>query len=161
MLTKTSEIGIQALVYLARAETVGPLSPRAVAKALGVSPTYLAKIMALFVKADILRAHRGVKGGVTLARASETIRLLDIVQVLQGIVHGRYCQGIAKTSEICAFHAAMLELHEATVAILGRWTLQDLVLRPFGAHSGLAPHTCLMGCLHGSESLNGITRGGL
>lgn len=152
MLTKTTETGIQALVYLARADAGSPISPRAVARALGVSPSYLAKIMALLVRADILQAHRGVKGGVTFARDAKTISLLDVVQPLQGIVHGRYCHETSGKMPVCAFHSAMQELHDATVAILSRWKLRDLVLRPFGEHSKDPRFACLMGCLRLAEA---------
>lgn len=148
MLTKTTETGIQALMYLARLKAVEPIPPKAMAMALGVSPSYLAKIVALLVRADILRAHRGSLGGVTFARDARQITLLDIVQVLQGVVHGRYCDGETKRGAACAFHEAMRELHDATVSILGRWRLSDLVLRPFGRHAkAAAMGGCLMDCL--------------
>lgn len=154
MLTKTTETGIQALVYLARQVAGAPVSPRSVAKALGISPTYLAKIMAQLVRADILQAHRGAKGGVTFAREPKAVTLLDVVQVLQGIVHGRYCHETSDRVPVCAFHEAMQQLHEATVTILGRWRLNDLVLRPFGEHSKNPRFACLMGALRTARPLS-------
>lgn len=147
MLTQTTETGIQALIYVVHAGDGKPLSPRAIASAIGVSPSYLAKVVALLVKAGILRAHRGVKGGVTLGRATKTVRLLDVVQALQGVVLGRYCEDPKARVPVCAFHDAMQELHEATLAVLGRWTLQDLAERPYGEHSASRKSTCLMECL--------------
>jgi Rrf2 family protein len=147
LLTKTTETGIQALVYLAHDKIGAPISPRTIAAALNVSPTYLAKIVAALVKANILRAHKGVKGGVTFARAIKTIRLLDVVQALQGVVLGRYCEEPKARVPVCAFHDAMQELYTATVTVLGKWTLQDLANRPYGEHSASRRSACLMECL--------------
>lgn len=147
MLTKTTETGIQALVYLAHDSKGQPISPRVIAQALGVSPTYLAKIVALLVRHGILRAHKGVKGGVTMARSAKTVRLLDIVQALQGVVLGRYCEDPKGKFPVCAFHDAMKELHEVTMSVLGKWTLHDLVSRPYGANASGRRSSCLMECL--------------
>jgi Rrf2 family nitric oxide-sensitive transcriptional repressor len=147
MLTKTTEAGLQALVYLALGDSAVPVSPKAIAADTGMSPTYLSKITGQLVRADILKAHRGVKGGVTLARPAATVRLLDVVEALQGRIVGRYCEDTTGVSRVCAFHEAMLEVHRATVDVLSRWTLADLVARPVGVRTRSSVGRCLMGCL--------------
>lgn len=143
MLTKTTEAGLQALTYLALRDNAEPVSPRAIAAELGLSSTYLAKIAAQLVKAGILRARRGVKGGVALSCPPRAVTLLDIVQALQGRIVGGYCDSPPARARVCAFHAAMQEVHHATIEILQRWTLADLAQRPVGRR---AP-ACLMRCL--------------
>jgi Rrf2 family transcriptional regulator, nitric oxide-sensitive transcriptional repressor len=129
VLTKTSEAGLQVLLYLAASGVEAPVSPRALAVRLRLSPSYMAKVAAHLTRAGILRAHRGVHGGVTLNRPPEEIRLLDAVQALQGVILGSYCDS-ANTTTFCAFHRAMGELHEAIVGTLARWTLADLAASP-------------------------------
>ena len=41
MLTQTSELGIQALLYLLLLDDDKPVSPRRIAEAIGSSPTYM------------------------------------------------------------------------------------------------------------------------
>lgn len=152
MLTKTTETGIQALAYLALRQAEAPVSPRVIAEQLGLSSTYLAKITAQLVKADLLRAERGVKGGVQLRRAPRDIRLLDIVEALQGRVVGRYCVHSPDGAQSCAFHHAMLEIQQATLGILTRWTLADLAARPVGRHGKKSNPHCLMVCLQATSA---------
>ena len=143
MLTKTTETGIGALIYLALRKNPAPVTPRRIAAALEVSPTYLAKISNMLVKAGILRSHRGAQGGITLGRAPEEITLLEIVAACQGQVIGSYCQDLEDLEGVCAFHRAMKEIHDLTVKILSRWTLAALIARP-GPLSKEAEKTCKM-----------------
>jgi len=100
------------------------------AERLGESPSYLAKVVRHLVKAGILRAHRGVAGGVTLNRPPEEVSLLSIVEACQGAILGDFCQDADRLEKTCAFHQAGAELHGAIVGILSRWTLADLLRKP-------------------------------
>ena len=68
MLTKTSVAAIRLLMHVARSADGVPASVRVAAGQLKESPTYLAKVGGLLAKAGLLRAQRGVTGGVLLAR---------------------------------------------------------------------------------------------
>ncbi len=130
MLNKTSVTAIRALVYLGRSASPEPIPPIQIANALGASPAYLSKINAHLTRAGILQAHRGIKGGVTLARLPSEISLLHIVEACQGRILGDYCQPYDDTSAVCAFHAAMQELQHGILATLSRWTLADILEKP-------------------------------
>ena len=78
MLTKTSQTAIQALLFIAEAGEGSPVSPGKIAEHLDASPSYMAKISTLLVKADILQTFRGMYGGVKLSHEPERIRLLQI-----------------------------------------------------------------------------------
>jgi Rrf2 family protein len=129
MLTKTSISAIRALIYLGRnGDAVTP--PRTIADTLGESPSYLAKVLGQLVKAGILRAARGTKGGVQLNRLPSRISLLSIVEACQGIISGNYCPAGIDLRSTCAYHQAAVELQEAIVAVLSRWNLAHLIERP-------------------------------
>ncbi len=130
MLTKTSETAIQALLYLVVSKTDNPMPPAQIAEKLGASPSYLAKICTLLVKADLLRAARGVKGGVVFSRPPEQITLLEIVEACQGKILGDYCQEYGHPEQVCGFHQAMADLHEQIVGTLRRWTLGAMAVQP-------------------------------
>jgi len=145
MLTKTTISAIRALLYLAQQEPESCLSPRKIAEAIGDSPTYLAKSLRLLVKAGILRAEKGVHGGVRLGRDPAQISLLAVVETCQGTIIGDYCQSThLPFSALCSFHQAAEELHRAITGVLSRWTLAALLERPHppgGSEGGLR---CLM-----------------
>ena len=130
MLTKTSMSAIRTLTSLGLHANGGPYSPRYLAQQLGESPTYLAKVVRHLVKVGILRASRGSAGGVVLAKSPEHVTLLAIVEACQGAVLADFCEEASRLSQTCAFHRASVELHEAIVGVLSRWTLAELLRRP-------------------------------
>ena len=151
MLTKTSEMAIQALVYLARHENAGAIPPVRLAQRFGASPTYTAKVTNLLVKAGLLHSHRGPRGGVSLAKPAGEITLLEVVEACQGRILGDYCQEGARLSAVCAFHRAMVELQEAITGVLSRWTVGDIVARAGPAASLRGRVRCKMVCVEETE----------
>ena len=142
MLTKTSISAIRLLIYLGRDESRSPASLREAAAQLSASPTYLAKVARELVKSGILRAQRGVSGGVSLNLPPKAITLQAIVESCQGTLLGDFCHGNANPHETCAFHQASVELHRAICGVLGTWTLADLLRKPGPSQVNLQGHGC-------------------
>lgn len=137
MLTQTTITAIRTLVHIGLAGSHEPLSVRTIAERLGESPTYMAKVTRLLAKAGILRAHRGVLGGVELNRVPGEITFLAIVEACQGTILPDFCAETRTVTGTCAFHVATAELHQAVVGVLARWTLEHFVKQPVptgGAH---------------------------
>jgi Rrf2 family protein len=130
MLTKTTVSAIRALIHVGLHGSGGPISPRRIAEQLGESPTYLAKVMRLLVKAGILRAHFGVAGGVVLHRLPESITLLAITEACQGTLLANLCSETDNMAGVCAFHQAGAELHQAILGVMSRWTLANFLGNP-------------------------------
>jgi Rrf2 family nitric oxide-sensitive transcriptional repressor len=131
LLTKTSELAILTLVFLARENRSAPQPPKSIADNISCSPTYLAKIISGLARAGLVETLRGKQGGVCLTRNSEEITLRSIVEASQGVILPDYCtQDITKVGTPCGFHLAMEELHEAILAVMEKWTLSDLITLP-------------------------------
>lgn len=84
-LLKISEavsLGLHAMAVLARQEKMMPMIQ--VAQVLEVSQTHLSKVCQRLVKAGLLDGQRGPKGGLTLAKPSTEISLLDIYAAIEG-----------------------------------------------------------------------------
>ncbi len=145
MLTKTTETAIQILVFLGRYDEKEPVSPREFAERLQSSPTYTAKITGMLVKANILRAVRGAKGGVVLAQEPQNITLLAVVEACQGRILADYCDGIAPIHLTCAYHQAMKEAHDAILNVFAKWTLADLLKKPGPSDEIRSKVNCRMG----------------
>ncbi len=144
MLGKTSLSAIRTLLFLAQ-EPPGPCwSPRRLAEHLQESPTYLAKVVRHLVKAGILEAEKGVKGGVRLLLPPGEITLLAVVEACQGTMVGDFCKADHSHTQQCSFHRAARELHEATTGVLVRWTLADLLRKPEARGRGITGDGCLM-----------------
>lgn len=144
MLNETSVAGLRALQFLVAQPDSDPVSPRRIAEALGLSPSYLAKVVGQYTKAAILRSHRGAKGGVSLARDPSEITLREIVEACQGRILGRFCSTVIELDDVCGFHEAMAELHDVTTSVLERWTLADLAARPCPVGDLSCNEDCMM-----------------
>jgi len=136
MLNKTTILAVRALIHLSQSGHGESLSPRRIAAGLGASPTYMAKVLRCLVRGGILRAEKGAKGGVFLARAPESITLLSIYEVIQGPVAGSYCREGCNAAATCAYHQAAMQLELVLVAVLRRWTLTELSAHPHGVKDG-------------------------
>jgi len=130
MITKTSLLATRALLYLAKDQPAIARSPRSIAHQLGESPAYMAKVLRSLVKAGILRAERGSKGGVRLNKRPHAITLLTVVEACQGAIVGSHCQDIDDAGTTCAFHKAAVELHEAIIDVLSQWNVEQLAKAP-------------------------------
>ena len=127
MLTKTTELAFKVLIFLGLYGGKEPVTPRLIAENAGTSPSYMAKVTSLLVKATILRSHRGAQGGVTLNMLPAEITFLNVIEACQGQLVAGYCKETSRMESVCSFHHAMQEVHRATTAVLSRWTLEDLL----------------------------------
>ncbi len=130
LLTKTTISALRALIQLGQNDSSEPVGLAELARQLNESPSYLAKVAQQLVKAGILRSLRGAQGGVVLNMPPRDITLLMVVTACQGPVLGSFCSENGSVDEICAFHRAAMELHEAIHKVLSRWTLADLLKKP-------------------------------
>lgn len=145
MISKTTVLAIRTLVHLSRQRDNAVRSPRQLAEAMGESPTYLAKVTGLLVKAGILRAERGAHGGVYLCRRPAEITLLNIVEACQGALVGDACRPGCDKRVVCSFHLAAEELRLAIEGVLSSWTLERLTERASSSKlSSLGGLICLM-----------------
>jgi Rrf2 family protein len=147
MLTRTSITATRLLMHVAcggAATGARGGRPAVIARAarrLDESPSYLSKVARLLVKAGILRAHRGVGGGVTMNLAARDVTLLSIVEACQGAILPDCCQNDSDPRHACAFHRAASQLHQSIVGVLAAWTLAEFLRCP-GPGRGLRNHTC-------------------
>ncbi|GAB6165920.1 hypothetical protein JCM19992_19200 [Thermostilla marina] len=118
------------LVHLGQRTPTDPVGIRELAAELDESPSYLAKVAQELAKAGILRSLRGPRGGVVLRRPPREVNLLMVVNACQGAVMGSFCDEDVPDTQVCAFHQAAVELHQAIHKVLARWTLADLLNKP-------------------------------
>jgi Rrf2 family protein len=150
MLNSTTELALRALLVIGLDGAGRPLSPRRLSERLECSPSYLAKVLRMLVRARILRSVRGARGGVLLERRADTVTVLDILEACQGIIAPGYCRAVdLSVVPVCAFHRMASEVHHATVEVLARWKLSDLLAHPVPDRDlgGLAPcRMAFLGC---------------
>lgn len=84
-----SNAAIHALA-LAAAEG-GRVTASLCARSLGISPSYLAKVLQILVRGGLLYSSRGAAGGVDLAREASGISCLEVIELVDGPLPHRDC----------------------------------------------------------------------
>ena len=105
---------------------------RNVAERQDVSLPYLEQLVPPLVAAGILRSVRGAKGGVLLARHPQEIRLIEVVEALEGSLAPVEClnnPGVCSRSLSCVTRDIWGELESAISGVLSSRTFQDLAER--------------------------------
>ncbi|WP_166246530.1 RrF2 family transcriptional regulator [Paenibacillus turpanensis] len=82
--SKSTDYALHALIHLGLSERSHPVGIKELSGSLGVSESYLSKIMSKLRQDGIVRAVPGVNGGYELARPAEQISFLDVIQVIEG-----------------------------------------------------------------------------
>lgn len=83
-ITKITDHGIVLLTRFAGGPPNTVFNARDLAREEGMSLPMVSKILKILAGGDLLRSHRGVKGGYSLARAPEDVTLAEIVTTLEG-----------------------------------------------------------------------------
>ena len=83
-LTKVSDYGIVLLAYIASELPGERFNARSLAEETQIPAPMVSKILKALGRENLLRSHRGVKGGYSLARPGEEITVADVVRALEG-----------------------------------------------------------------------------
>ena len=131
-LSTRGRYGTRALLDLALHQGEGPVPLKDIAQRQQISLLYLEHLIAPLIAGGIVRSTRGARGGVSLAKSPDEIRLSEVIQLLEGSIAPAECvnnPGICTRSELCVTRDIWSELKKAMNGILESTTLQDLVDR--------------------------------
>jgi Rrf2 family protein len=121
---------LRAVAALAANEGDAPVLGRELARKVKVPADYLAKVLATLVRAGVVTASRGVKGGYRLARPAARIRLVEVVLPFEGqrarpgclLRPARPC----RDSSACSAHGAWGAVKKTYSEFLERTTVEDI-----------------------------------
>ena len=130
MVSHTVEYALRAVIYLARRQGgEGSLPAQQIAEATGVPPNYLPKVLAPLVRAGILSAVRGVRGGYGLLRDPAELRVLDVVSCVDPIARVDRCPKCLPEHQhqLCPLHRLLDRAAEGTEQAFAAVSIRDLV----------------------------------
>jgi Rrf2 family protein len=87
-LSSATVYAVRALAYLTRHGGEGPVPSHVIEEAEGLSERSLVQALTSLVGARVLHSLRGHRGGYRLAKPTEAITLLDIVEAVDGPLRG-------------------------------------------------------------------------
>jgi Rrf2 family protein len=130
------EWALHTCVNLTWAESSEAVTTARLAALYELPPAYLNKHLQALVRAGILPATPGPRGGFRLARAPEKVTMLDVVTAVEGAGPAFRCESILGKGpggdprvdyrEVCAIARAMGRAEAAYREQLGSVTLADL-----------------------------------
>ena len=134
MLTLTSEYALCAVVYLGAHAELCPVPSRVIAHDLRIPPKYLGLVLGRLVRAGVLVASPGSRGGFRLARPARAIRLLDVIEPFEMIdANRRRCPFRNRECDhdnACTGHTAWMKVADAYYTFLANTSVADITLTP-------------------------------
>jgi Rrf2 family protein len=136
-LPESTEWVLHATAALAQLDAGSSASAAQLAEHYDVPPAYLAKQLQSLVRAGVLMATTGPRGGFRLARPAADVTLLDVVEAVDGASPFYVCNEIRQQGRgaappeqcrrTCALAARMAEAEAAWRASLAGVTIADIV----------------------------------
>ncbi len=131
-LSTKGQYGTRALLDLALHPGREPVLLKDIAQRQQISLRYLEHLITPLIAAGIVMSTRGPRGGVSLAKPPEEIRLSEVIQLLEGSMAPVECVNnprLCSRSASCVTRDVWSELKKAMDGVLESTTLQNLVER--------------------------------
>jgi Rrf2 family transcriptional regulator, cysteine metabolism repressor len=136
-----AEYGIRLMIALGRREGESPAALGSLAESENLPLSYLEHLVAKLRDAGLVSSQRGAHGGYRLARPAAEIRMLEVVEALEGsiapiecITEGAdgsiVCSRETDPAHVCPTKLLWTRVRFSIVRTLQDTTLADLVLGP-------------------------------
>jgi Rrf2 family protein len=138
MLSKKSKYAIKALVSLAKHfGDSSPVKISTIAEEENIPRKFLEAILVELRNNGLVHSKMGALGGYTLAKHPEEIVLSQIIRISGGPIAMLPCVSLnfyetcdeCPNEEICGLRDVILEVREATIKILSKTSLSDILGR--------------------------------
>lgn len=124
--SKACELGIQAVLFLSIKES-GIYNAEQVSKELKVPKEFVSKVLQILTESGITRSKKGKNGGFYLGKEPRNIKLIDIVEAIDGLDVFKSCvlgfPGCSHETP-CPVHNQWGKLREETLKMLSEETLE-------------------------------------
>ena len=135
-ITRQADYALRALIFLSRLEKNEIAPTSLIAEDQKIPLSFLAKIISQLSIAGLIHTSRGARGGVSLAKPTNEISILDVVEAIDGPIFLNEC---TKRSSSCPFldSCPLLEVwREARTDLVDK-----LASTTFSHHSTTPVHT--------------------
>lgn len=127
--SKTCELGLQAVLFLSIKKEKRIFTAAEVSKELKVPKEYVSKVMQILTESGIIGSKKGKNGGFYLAKSPSNIKLIDIVEAIDGLEIFNNCvlgfPGCSNENP-CPVHDKWGKLRDEAYKMLSSETLEQL-----------------------------------
>jgi Rrf2 family protein len=134
MLSKKNQYAFQALMYLAENGNRTPILIAEIARKKKIPRKFLENILLELKKADILDSKKGKGGGYFFKQLPSEINMASVMRLIDGPIALLPCVSLNFYKKCkncdekkCGFNKIMVEVRDATLAILEQKTVADIV----------------------------------
>ena len=127
--SKKCEIGIQTVLYLATEGKNELFNARQVADKVKLPKEFVSKVLQTLTSSGIVGSKKGKNGGFFLARSAKKVRLIEIVEAIDGLDMFNNCVlGFpgCTSEEPCPVHDVWGVLRDQAYKMLSEQTLEDI-----------------------------------
>jgi Rrf2 family protein len=128
--SRTADYGLRAALEIARAPEGALVTRHAVARATNAPASVLAQALAPLVRAGLLIARAGPRGGYRLSRPADELSIYEIVVAIDSEEHDQRCvlrEAACSWEGACPFHAFLIQAQEQFLETLRATTLADIL----------------------------------
>ena len=93
------------------------------------SETYLSNVIQRLARGGVLRGHRGISGGYSIARSPDETTLRDVVELLEGVSLDRCglsLEGECPSINVCRMQGTLRQIEKDYLQSLERVSIADL-----------------------------------
>src|SRR4030043_1236216 len=130
-ITKKGEYAMRALVDLALNHKKGMRQIQEIVREEAIPEKFLEQILVILKNAGFIQSKRGIGGGYFLSKSPDEISLGEVIRLIDGPLAPLGC--VSKSEYVkcpkeitCGIRSVMLDVGNATAAILDRVTLADV-----------------------------------
>jgi len=125
-LSKRADYGLIAMKHLAIHDEQACSAPE-IARTYNIPSELLAKVLQKLVRRGLLESQAGPNGGYALARAPETISVIEVLEALEGPIQLTPCEADAcEQLELCSIRDPLRGVKQRMVSVLVDTTIQEL-----------------------------------
>ena len=130
--TRAVDYAVRVMLHMAGFPpgTIFPL--KRLAQAVDVSESFLAKILQVLTRGGLLLSRRGPEGGFELSATGRHATILQVMEVVDGVLQINDCVGNGhhcEREENCAAHSVWAETQSMMIRLLGRDSIDSLAQR--------------------------------
>jgi Rrf2 family protein len=131
MFSQTVEYALRAVVHMADRAPASRTTEQ-IAAATRVPKAYLSKVLQALVQAGIVHSHRGIGGGITLAKSPSDLTILDVVNAVEPMQRIKTCPlGLAAHGvRLCPLHKRIDDALAKVEDAFRRTTLAEILAEP-------------------------------
>lgn len=130
-LSQAGEYAVRGVLFMASEPYGKVILTKDVAKARAIPKPFLAKIFQSLSRSGILRSHRGVGGGFSLAKPAKELSLLEVVEAIEGKIAINSCLllgGCQNCGSIdnCPVGSVWVEAQKGLIEVLKATSVEDI-----------------------------------